>query len=58
MEKGISSELTRARRNESAALLMVKDIYCAVPTCRTGRSSMKGWVSHDLNEIYRNTVQT
>ena len=39
--KGISSELTRARRERKRCSLMVKDIYCAVPTCRTGRSSMK-----------------
>lgn len=39
--KGILSELTRARRERKRCSLMVKDIYCAVSICRTGRSSMK-----------------
>ena len=39
--KGISSELTRARRERKRCSLMRRDIYSAVPTCRTGRSSMK-----------------
>ena len=39
--KGISSELTRARRERKLCSLMGSDIYSAVPTCRTGRSSMK-----------------
>ena len=39
--KGISSELTRARRERKRCSLTGRDIYSAVPTCRTGRSSMK-----------------
>lgn len=39
--KGISSELTRARRERKRCSLMGRDIYSAVPTCRIGRSSMK-----------------
>ena len=39
--KGISSELTRVRRERKRCSLTGRDIYSAVPTCRTGRLSMK-----------------
>ena len=59
MDKSISSESIRARKG-TKALLFDGEGHLLRRTDLPHRQIIneKGWVSHDLNEIYSNTVQT